>query len=57
MHDYRFSNGIIYDYFGDKRDLYIPERIDGESVIEIHDHAFDNKQLLSLVLPPTLEII
>lgn len=53
------SKGEIFisSYKGTAKDIVIPEKIDGKTVVGIGHFAFYNKQLTSVVLPPTIRSI
>ena len=55
---YIFSQGQIMGYVGSKGNLVIPSQIDGATVKSIVNGAFtNNKNIVSVVLPSTLEVI
>lgn len=55
--DYDFEDGIITGYNGDAIDIKIPEKINGENIIEIGEEAFEEKDLNSVKLPSTIKVI
>ncbi|MDI9469585.1 MAG: leucine-rich repeat protein [Bacillota bacterium] len=57
--DYIFDRtiGMITDYIGHDRDLVIPSELDGVFVEKIGGSAFNNKQLISVIIPDTVTYI
>jgi hypothetical protein len=47
----------IYGYKGAKKDIVIPDKINGKTVVQITENAFKDKGLTSVVLPETLLFI
>jgi hypothetical protein len=54
---FKFDNWVIEDYYWDDEDVVIPETIDWETVIQIGDRAFFEKNIKSVKLPATLKFI
>ncbi len=55
--DFEFSDGVITGYNGTATDVVIPAEIGNEKVIGIGNKAFQNKGLISVEFPNTLETI
>ncbi|MGL4731022.1 MAG: leucine-rich repeat domain-containing protein, partial [Clostridium sp.] len=55
--NFEFSKGKITKYIGNKTDIIIPEKINGEKVTAIGKKAFTEKGLISVKIPDTVKNI
>ncbi|MGE8037593.1 leucine-rich repeat protein, partial [Lysinibacillus sp. NPDC093692] len=52
------GNGVaIEEYYGEKKDVVIPDEINGESVVEIGNKAFYKKYITSVTIPSSVTTI
>lgn len=55
MKNFEINNGTVVKYFGDERNVVIPDSIDGVLVTEIGDYAFFNNNVVETVeIPDTV---